>query len=104
MTLETSISQDEPTPLTINRWNEICTAVGENPNYSDNLEIKRSLLMADLVRTYSSNASAIFMLIPNRPPGVSKNLYMAQLDLMTEVNRPFCIVKQNGERPFGFSV
>lgn len=104
MTLQTSVSMDEPTPMTVQRWQEICRAVGEDSNYEDNLEIKRSLLTADLVRAYSSDAAAIFMLIPNRPPGVSKNLYMAQLDLMTEVNRPFCIVKQNGERPFGFSV
>lgn len=103
LSLGCSNELDEPSPFINDKWQSIMREANIADKCS-NENVKNVLLMADLIRSYSINAAAIFLLLPNRPVDVDKTVYMCELDLLSMTQRPFVLVKQNGERPFGFSV
>ena len=105
LTLSFSAELDEPSPLVRTKWNKILDKVafpkGEQRMGMYN---KKMLLLADLVRTYSSNSAAVFLLMPNRNKNFDPVLYMAHFDILSRCKRPFVLVKQNGQLAFGVHV
>jgi solute carrier family 12 sodium/potassium/chloride transporter 2 len=95
VTIEVSLRDEIPSPMAYANWRQIIKTSTREGDI-DHMTM-RYLILSDLIRQYSLSSSfiALTMTVPH---DVSDSLiYMAWLDVMSNVNVPFLFIRGNGE-------
>ena len=86
-------------PLTLHSWKELMTHMSRTDR-AQNIDKKtfRILLLSDYIRQYSSDSSFIAFAMPLPEHHSEPEIFMAYLEMLSRIQKPFLFVIGNGEQ------
>lgn len=102
--IEGSVEHDSITPFTKMNWDALARQFQLETAESASRRTKRYLVIADILRQYSSHASFIALTQDIPPADVDSKLYMAWLETVSKINVPFCFIRGNGDNVLSWKV
>ena len=86
-------------PLTLHSWKELMTRMSRTDR-AQNIDKKtfRILLLSDYIRQYSSDSSFIAFAMPLPEHHSEPEIFMAYLEMLSRIQKPFLFVIGNGEQ------
>ena len=102
--IETSISTDQPSASTLDIWNQMLEKLHATNPEEVTRQSHKYLILADIIRQYSSHASCVFVTMGVPPRNIDPRLYMMWLEILSDIQVPFCFIRGNGQSVLSWTV